>query len=155
MHGALFYLTEHADETKGNQSYFQIRIPHCLKGKEHLALDIKVRHGHIDNQDPFQEIQPRDEGSGDLPYFEVNDNYIIIYTTSFSQFVCSSCKKKCDSYIMAFPFGSLDQLEDDKQSLVSVMPYLCCSLYDIEDFQSVSQLHKILQDILLVHIING
>ena len=125
-------------ETLSNKHQYRIKIPHCLKTEEQLSL-VKVRCGNIHGNIPFEEISRGCDANETGPYFEVNKSHIIIFTTHFSQFVCSTCSKTCDC-IMAFPFGSLILTEDNNMTTASVKVILCPSLYNIEDFWKVSRI---------------
>ena len=114
------------------------KFPHCLKTDEQLSL-VKVRCGNIQRNIPFEEISRGIYAKDTGPYFEVDNTHIIIFTTHFSQFVCSTCSKACDC-IMAFPFGSLILTEDNNMTTASVTVILCPSLYNIEDFWKVSSI---------------
>ena len=128
--------TSACSELPSGKMQYKIRIPHSLKVQEHLDL-IKVRRGDIHADIPFTELRRKSEVQDTLPCYEVQERFIIIYTDHFSQFVCSACGKPCNSYIMAFPFGTLIQEDEDEVTEVTVKVYLCCSLYNIEDFRTV------------------
>ena len=121
---------------KNGQHQYRIKIPHCLKTEEG-RLSVKVRSGDLRKKIPFDELKHKHETSGQIPCFEVDEHNVIIYINHFTDHICSTCKEKCFSRILAFPFGSLRQLPNCRtQATLEV--FLCCYLYKIEDFLSVS-----------------
>ena len=130
------HLKPFAKEESEEQRY-RIKIPYCLQAEEEMSL-VKVRCGDIRRKIPFHELLNKKEASGKIPYYEVTEKHIIIHANHFTDHICSACKDTCFSFIMAFPFGSVLPGKDDDDTLATVEVYLCCSLYNIEDFQSVS-----------------
>ena len=124
------YKYENQDQSKNS---FKIVIPHCFQGGNTLS-SIRVRHGDIYKSKPFQEIRS----------FRVSDSYITIYTSSFSQFICTSCERICYGQGKAFVFGNLMKYPT-LQALSSVRLYMCSPLYNIKDYRKVRTLncHKI------------
>ena len=91
------YNCVYKDENKDKSNIpFKIMIPHCVRDRDALS-SIRVRHGDIKKIKPFQEIT----------WFQVDESYIKIYTSSFSQFICTSCQRICYGNGKAFVFGSL------------------------------------------------
>ena len=123
-------------EETGKHRY-TIKIPHCLKTEEE-RLSVNVRTGDVRKKGLFQKLENKRESSGKIPYYDVDEHHIIIYTNHFTDHICSACKETCFSSIMAFPFGTILPGEDgdDTQAIVEV--YLCCLLYNLEDFKTVS-----------------
>ena len=116
------YKNEKLDQSKNP---FKITIPHCVSDRDALS-SIRVTHGDIYKNKPFQEIN----------WFQVDDSYITIYTSSFSQFICTSCQRICYGHGKAFVFGNLIKYPS-LQPLSSVRLYLCSPLYNIKDFRKV------------------
>ena len=117
-----------------NQKEFILRIPHCLEMNEVSA--IKVRCIDDKRKDSVRYVVAKEQAMGTIPYFETNSSHVIIHTNHFSEYVCSSSSDDCLTSIMAFPFGSMWKIE--KISHVKVKVYLCCSLFKIQDFKTVS-----------------
>ena len=103
---------------------FKIMIPHCIRNRDALS-SVRVRHGDIYKNKPFQEIS-----------FRVHESYITIFTNEFSQFICTSCERICYGQGKAFVFGNLIKYPS-LQPLSSVRLYLCSPLYNIKDFRKV------------------
>ena len=116
-----------------DQKQFLLRIPHCLETED--LSTIKVRCVDDKRKDSVRNVPTKEQAMGKIPYFETNSSHVIIHTNHFSEYVCSS-SSKCLTFIMAFPFGSLTKTE--RKSLVKVQVYLCCSLFKIQDFKTVS-----------------
>ena len=123
-------------EEDGPHQYI-IRIPHCLTSKQQLS-SVKVRRGDNRRKKPFKELPSKIPSKDAAACYEVDYKYITIYTTHFCQFVCSACQNPCGSYIMGFPFGATSPDDDDDDTTATVMMYLCCPLYNIDDFRWVS-----------------
>ena len=109
------------------EELFEIKVPHCLKDRKQLH-HIRVRHGDIYNGVPFVEMLS----------FTVDEKYITIKTSSFSQFICTvaGCQEKCSGNPKAFVFGRITPLK--YQPIYSALRiYMCSPLYDILDFEQV------------------
>ena len=113
---------------------YKIEIPHCIKKKD-LNSRIIVRHGDIYSDTRFTEL-PSDDS-----FFEVAENYIIIQTTHFSQFVCTSCKRVCEGEAVSFIFGSITPVQY-KPIHAALRLYTCSPLYTILDFRKVRFIHS-------------
>ena len=107
---------------------FVVKVLHCLRNKNEFP-NIRVRHGDIYNGVPFVEI-----GS-----FTVDEKYITIETTGFSQFICTVCSERCYGNPKAFLFGRITSLRYlPIKSALRI--YRCSPLYDIMDFEQVFHL---------------
>ena len=106
---------------------FKIKLPHCVKNKKHF-LHIRVRHGDIYQKTPFYEKCT----------FTVDREFIIIQTSSFSQFICTvaGCQESCYGNPKAFIFGHITPLRY-LTIYSAVRIYMCSPLYDITDFKQV------------------
>ena len=122
--------------SESDQPRFTATIPHCLPEKSDLSL-IKVRCGKDNHKGLFREIvRKEDECPAETPYYEVDTEYIKVYTDHFCPIVCTSENKICDSSLVILPFGSLDHI-DDNQTIVKVKVYLCSYLYNMMVHQQV------------------
>ena len=130
-----FHSQELGAENIGHSQY-RIKIPHCVKKKEHLSA-IRVRCGDIYKPDSFREIENKIKTDGSSACYEVDDKFITIHADHFSNFICTSCSKVCDALIVAFLFGYLVPVPKGRRTAVKVKSYLCSSLYKIKDFQTV------------------
>ena len=130
------HLKPFPDEESGQRQY-RIKIPHCLQTEEERS-SVKVRSGDLAKKIPFREMPNKQEASEKLPYYEVDDHHVIIHTHHFSDHICSACFPSCFSNITAYPFGNLFPSRNKTEVVIEV--FLCCSLYNIEDFKSVSYL---------------
>ena len=110
-------------------SMFRIKVPHCLTKSEDLET-VVVRHGNIHTNRKFKKLP--------LPasFFEVDEKFITIFTSSFSQFICTSCNKTCYGQGKAFVFGNILQYPN-KRPTASVRLYVCSPLYQLEDYEKV------------------
>ena len=119
------------------QYKYQICIPHCLQKPEHLST-IRIRHGDMEKRNSFQIISYQEAQPDSSPYYEADEHFIRIYTNHFSTFICSSCKKVCDAFMVAFLFGSLRLFVDDGETFAKMKTFLCSSLYNLQAFQEVN-----------------
>ena len=120
------YYCAYKHETQGTrEDPFKIMISHCVKDRDALS-SIRVRHGDIYKNKPFEEIN----------WFQVDDSYITIFTNTFSQFICTSCQRVCHGQGKGFVFGNLIKYPS-LQPLSSVRLYLCSPLYNIKDYRKV------------------
>ena len=130
------HLKPFPDEENGQPQY-RIKIPHCLQTEEEMSL-VKVRCGDTRRKIPFYKLQKKQEASGKLPYYEVDEHYVIVHTDHFSDHVCSVCYPyypSCYSDITAYPCGNLFSSVNDTRVIIEL--FLCCGLYNIENFKSV------------------
>ncbi len=89
---------------------FQIRLKHTIDNVEDLKY-IRVRHGDIHKDIDFDLIPHNDNNpEGNEIYWEADINFITITTNGFSQFLCTSCKKLCDTRLAAFVSGAMKDL---------------------------------------------
>ena len=112
---------------KSEEKWFKIRIPHCVRNVDDLK-HIRVRHGDIYRNIPFTDAPSES--------FYVLDTDIIIYTTHFSQFICTSCKKTCHRDGKAFVFGAVSPPKCLPVTS-ALRLYLCSPLYRITDYKMV------------------
>ena len=111
--------------------WFKIKVPHCLRKWSDLK-SIKVMHGDIHKNVPFSELP------SSTCHYEVDLNYITIYTKGFSQFICTSCKKTCQAEARAFVFGSISPLVETRPITAALKLYLTSALFKIQDYNQVS-----------------
>ena len=115
----------------------KLKIPHCVRNKK-LWKYIKVRKGNPNNGTEFTEIEQRFQPRGDGDYYAIDEKYITIYTSHFTLFTCTSCKKNsCNATVMAFLVGQLRNLTKHRITKVKVKAFLCSELYRIADFKNV------------------
>ena len=104
---------------------FVVKVPHCLRNSTEFK-NIRVHHGDIYNGVPF----------GEILSFTVDEKYITIKTTRFSQFICTVCSEHCYGNPKAFLFGRITPLRYlPIKSALRI--YMCSPLYDILDFEQV------------------
>ena len=110
---------------------FVVKIRHCVKEPSDLS-GIVIRHGDIHNNLEFE--------TAPTPacFYEVDEQFITIYTTGFSQFICTrpGCVQSCVGQAKAFVFGKI--LPYTSQAPVaSLRLYVCSPLHDIKDYENV------------------
>ena len=124
------------DEDEERKLSYTIRIPHCIRQRSKWR-HIKVRKGDIYKDEDFVEIKERSQAGKTDTSYEIDEHFIIIHTTHFTDFTCTMCNGTfCSDLAMVFLFGSLCPLEDI--TVVKVQPFLCSFLYVIEDYQKVN-----------------
>ena len=119
-----------------DNKWFEIVVPHCIKGKEDLK-QAKVRHGDIHNNVPFSKIPnhrnlrfPIDPSVNS--YFEVNEKHFRIFTRGFCQFVCTVCAKNCDRQAVMLVFGSMTPPRFLPVT-AALRLYICSPRFDLQD----------------------
>ena len=123
------------EESNGSADpWFIIEIPHRVKSK--LLKSIRVRQGDMWKNVPF-ELVPKQTTlpKGSNAWCKITNRKIIVYTTHFSQFVCTTCEKSCKGQVKTMVFGSLFLCNRDL--ITSVAIYMGSYLYDIADFRKV------------------
>ena len=118
----------------------KVRIPHCLRDASQLQL-IRVRRRRSSSNAPFQHITSvtsttRSHSIDDG--YSVDDNYITIFSHTFSEFVCTSCHNTCKGTIKLFLFAKLKAWRDKMSTTVKIKSFLCSPLFLIDDFREVS-----------------
>ncbi len=112
----------------------RIKIPHCLRKSE--LHSVIVRHGDIYNKKPFSPVPHIDElNSNEKPlyeeHYEIDESFVYIYASSFSQFTCTTCKRKCvDDQVMFLSAGW-------KGKNLEIRPFICNPLFNIPEYKHV------------------
>ena len=129
---------------------FEIKIPHCIQNTKRLS-SILVRKGDIHKNIPFQVIPRKTPFTpATQTCYEVDECFITVYTSWFSQFICTSCNKECDREIHGKLYGSHVMLNKDHLAHISEL-YLVGPLYSIKDFQKVIHFHILKGHVLTFH----
>ena len=106
---------------------FEIKIPHCVRNRKQLQ-HIRVWRGDIHKKLPFTKHTN----------YRVHDQHLTIYTSRFSQFICTVCSESCHGNAKAFIFGRITPLR--YLPIYSALRiYMCSPLYDITDFKRVGK----------------
>ena len=116
-------------------SLYVIKIPHSLRNTTQYQT-IKVRRG-----EGFHELPVRSE-AGENNTYEINQQFITIYTTKFSPFICTSCQNTCQATVMLFLLGYLEPRQEADDTLTQIKSFICSDLYRVKDFREVS-LHSL------------
>ncbi len=115
---------------------FKITIRHTLENPEDLPY-IRVRHGDIYKGTQFELIPHKDDNpAGNEIYWEADINNIIITTTHFSQFLCTSCKIICDTRLVAFVTGTIREI--DSCRIAESVLFMCPLQFTTKDYKMVS-----------------
>ena len=129
-----FPSVNHGNQTK-QQQRFRIKMKHCITNEEDLK-DIRVRHGDIHKGQKFQLVPHRNSVDDNCEMFwEADMNYIIITTTHFSQYLCTTCNKICDTKILAFLTGAIKPL--GRRTLAETVLFLCPPQFGTRDYKMV------------------
>ena len=123
----------HCTPKEGKDVWFRIQIPHCVR-KKHLQY-VTVRHGDIHSNVAFSEVPMEKTPQTDC-YFELDEDKITIYTTHFSQFICTQCENMCYGDGKAFTFGGLSPLAFTPLT-AALRLYMCSPLFKIDDYRMV------------------
>ncbi len=132
-------MTSHSQFRK----YF-LRIPHCLdvdaEGMVTTECLPTVRHGNIYTNQPFTSVPYRKDESilGDDCdiYYDIDPLYINIHTSTFSQFTCTLCRKKCTEDMVGIVSARFKMMGERN---VEVMTFVCYKLYTILDYKQVDK----------------
>ena len=117
----------------------RIRIPHCLRNKSEYGY-VTVRHGDIYKDKPFMPVPHMssldflDLLSVDECY-EIDEQYIYIFATSYSQFTCTTCKRKCDEDQIVFLSAGFTKVGNQRR--LEIKPFICSPLFDIWEYRKV------------------
>ena len=141
--GPLVEVKQHLfDEEENETGIHKLCIPHYFSDEklwnEELWKFIRVRHGNRFRQQSHKEVPRGNDRQGNSTYFKVKSKLVVIYTTSFSIFTCSICKRECPASARIFLLGNLSLSQEGQKTIVKVKPYVCSSLYIIEDYRNVS-----------------
>ncbi len=113
----------------------RIRLPHCLRKSD--LHSVIVRHGDIYKNKPFVPVPCKDETAAQDEYFEIDESYVYIYASSFSQFTCTTCKRKCaDDQVM---FLSAGFTPCSNGSFLEMWPFICSPLFNIPEYRRVCE----------------
>ncbi len=112
---------------------YTLNIPHCFKDRKRLPK-LKVQHFKSDEQETFIQTKTESRKHGT---FEIDNTHVRVHKEDFSIFTCTSCEKTCQSTILAFIFGNLNQLPQENLTEMNLKAYLCSFLYRIKDFKQV------------------
>ncbi len=121
----------------------RIRIPHCLRKKSDHRFVI-VRHGDVYKDKDFRPVPyKRNMDATQLTnseeYYEMDEHYIYVYATSYSQFTCTSCKRKCDENMIMFLSAGFSR--PGNQRCLEIKPFICSPLFDIKEYRKVWRHH--------------
>ena len=99
------YLHAHdvCEQTESAEYRYKVMIPHYLP-VGHNLLSVKVRYGNI-KRGSLKEVGREKPQNEIVPYYEVETNYVTLYSNHFCNVVCTSTDKVCTTKVMAFPFG--------------------------------------------------
>ena len=123
------------EKTLAADQFYQIKLEHCLKSAEERKW-LVVRQGCVQTGQKFEEIPHFPQATRDTAFYEVDEQYITIYSHHFTEFICTVCKKVCEQRARMFIFGSLKHVNDSTN--VTVRPYICSSLYSTDIFRKVA-----------------
>ena len=121
--------------------WFKIIVPHWLMKKDRLKK-IKVRHGDIYDDIAFEHVPGKNDISSPWDtsadcFYEVRERHVIIFTTHFSQFICSCCEAPCQGEAKILTFGSISPLRHSPVK-AGLRPYATSPLYVIQDCKEAS-----------------
>ena len=109
---------------------FEINIPHVIKNEEDRKKII-VWHGDVHKKIPFTKYDK----------YTVHEKHITVYTSHFSQYMCTVCSESCQGNAKVFIFGHMTPLNHPPlKSTVRI--YICNPLYEIQDFKKVKIVKK-------------
>ena len=117
------------------QPEFTLQIPHIVEDVDKVREHIRVKHGNIHDDVPLHSVETAELGR---TYFDIDENYINIYTRHFSGFMVTADGIKCCSRSMlALIFGFLKRIPGEKPfTLLKV--YLASKHYNGKDYIAVS-----------------
>ena len=119
-------LSDEATE-QGLPLYF-IRIPHKLKNTSGYQA-VRVRKvNKIGNEISFQELQEWTGTANENHVHEIDKNFITIFTTNFSTFICTCCQNSCQATVMLFLLGCLETRQEANDTLTKIKSFICSDL---------------------------
>ena len=132
---------EHLSDGDKSNNIYVLHIPHCITDEDRWNKEIykliKVRVGNKFKNQHSEEVPVKTVAQGRSTYFEVKSQHIVIYTSGSSFFTCSICKNVCAASARIYLYGNLSQSTEERITIVKVKPYICSSLYKIEDYRKV------------------
>ncbi len=120
------------------EEVYTLKVPQCRSG---ILSEQTLKVQHIGSQHTsFQPAAPSQSSNHVPGTFKVDENYITIYTTKFSKFVCTSGEHTCDAEILISVFGKLNPTLQEKPNVttVNMKAFLLSELYKIKDIMQVS-----------------
>ncbi len=98
-----------------------------------------VRHGNIYTGRPFATVPYLKNVStaNKMPatYYDIDPVYINIHTSTFSQFICTVCNKKCTEDLVAMVSAGFKMFGTEKN--VEVKTFVCNKLFTLLDYKQV------------------
>ena len=125
------------DPTSSGYRY-KVTIPHCLPSRLDSS-SIKVRYGDI-YKGTLREMKLGKPQKGFKPFYEIQDQRIIVYANHFCDIVCTSTEKICtQNILLTLPFGLIRtfHIDSDVQTNVKVKIFLCSILYSNANLKKV------------------
>ena len=117
---------------------FRIRLKHTLD-KEDLKY-IQVRHGDIYDGTEFELIPHKDNNPDEFEIFwEADINFITITTPDFSQFLCTICKKVCDTRLVAYVTGAIKEI--GPCTIAESVVFMCPHQFTTKDYEAVCYMY--------------
>ena len=133
--GPMVEIHHHLLKESHEEHRYIIKIPHCAPDKSYWHY-IRVRSGDIYGDNVFSDIEPFDRIKRQDRWYEIDQHYITIHTTHFTNFICNLCKNVCcPNLATVFLFGSVTPSEE--KTIVKLQPFVCSFLYVIEDYMLV------------------
>ena len=129
---------------KTETSSYTLRIPHCLD-EDDDRTKVKVWLVHENRKPAVVEVP---KGNAGALYYNINDRFIELHTTHFTQVICTICQipYHCRGRISSFWFAKFDTHEQKSSNPekcstllhdVEIRPYFGGVLHTIVDFMQV------------------
>ena len=132
----VYHQSSYPSEENEEKKVHVINIPHIVKDRNQWK-DLRVRKSNVNKSGSFKDLEQCDgfKPGNDL-IFTVDEEFITIYTKTFSQFTCTACNYTCNALVRAFLLVQFENLQEI--STVKLQAFICSDLYQIKDFRNVS-----------------
>ena len=161
-------ISSHDEIQNMSDTFFEIYIPHCVSErhlwKDVKVRHGKRQPGDDSPEVVYQDIPTKVTGENFGMDNEIDEKFIKISTKKFCHFICTVCKTPCSSKTVVFLYGKLScvqnssisgptrkakglrkvfkktekHLPSEGTTTVEIKAFLCCELYSIADYESVS-----------------
>ena len=113
---------------------FTLNVAHCLREQDSKEF-LKVRQ--LSGANGHRELKLFDSPNLREGCFWADEKFIRICISTFSIFLCTSCKKICEMRERAYVCGQLESYEKDNKTTVKIKCYLCGILFSLKEFREV------------------
>ena len=120
--------------TKKPDKLHTLKIVHCIPDRRMWS---KVVVRQWPRYYAFRRLQPLEKPKEQEGCFYVDENFITIYTRTFSVFTCTVCKNICQTREYAITSGELSSFKQENMTTVKIKCYLGSYMYKLKALKKV------------------